>query len=67
MPNKETIRKTAYDKENTRRYFLKLNKNTDTDIIEALDTHGGYQTYIKRLIRQDIQRHAHDDEEQNAQ
>lgn len=44
-----------YDKENTVQYHLKLNKNTDSDIIEFLDTLpielGGKQGFIKGLIR----------------
>lgn len=44
----------AWQKEHTTRYTLRLNHNTDADIIEALD---GKQkmTEIKRLIRLGIQ------------
>lgn len=48
-----------YDKNNTVQFHLKLNKNTDADIIERLnevsEAPGGKQGYIKALIRKDIQ------------
>ena len=43
-----------YDKENTVRLSLKLNKTTDADILEKLKSVGSKQGYIKELIRQDI-------------
>ena len=47
-----------YDANNTIQFHLKLNKNTDIDIINHLelvsDLPGGKQGYIKRLIRNDI-------------
>lgn len=43
-----------YDKENTMQFNLKLNLNTDKDIIEKLNTVDSKQGYIKKLIRQDI-------------
>ena len=48
-----------YDRENTRRINLKLNNKTDADIIEKLEDVKdmiGIQGYIKRLIREDIER-----------
>ena len=54
-----------YDRENTRRINLKLNNKTDADIIEKLEDMkdmkeiGGIQGYLKRLIREDIERAAH--------
>ena len=39
-----------YDKENTIRISLKLNKNTDDDILKAIDT-ANKQSSIKKLIR----------------
>lgn len=50
-----------YDRENTRRINLKLNNKTDEDIIEKLeDMKGteGIQGYLKRLIREDIEKTA---------
>lgn len=43
-----------YDAENTRRIVLKLNKTTDKDVLDRLDTVGNRQGYIKGLIRKDI-------------
>ena len=42
--------KTAWDKENTDRISLKLNRKTDADILKALDGKPK-QAEIKRLIR----------------
>lgn len=47
-----------YDAVNTVQFKLKLNKNTDVDILTRLEKarteQGGKQGYIKRLIRKDI-------------
>lgn len=47
-----------YDSVNTKKFCLKLNLKTDTDVIDRLDEmsseEGGKQGYIKRLIREDI-------------
>lgn len=43
-----------YDKENTIRLSLKLNKTTDADILEKLEQVESKQGYIKELIRKDI-------------
>ena len=46
-----------YDRENTRRINLKLNKKTDEDIIKRLEAgkdEEGIQGYLKRLIRKDM-------------
>lgn len=58
-----TRAQAKYDAENTFRVSLKFNIKTDADIMEKLAevsaTGGeGKQTYIKRLIREDIQRGA---------
>ena len=48
-----------YDAVNTRQFHLKLNINTDSDILDKLDAvakeEGGKQGYIKGLIRRDIE------------
>ena len=46
----------AYDRENTRRINLKLNKKTDADIISELERQENIQAYIKRLIREDMKK-----------
>lgn len=43
-----------YDAVNTKKITLKLNRNTDADIIDALAAVDNMQGYIKALIRQDI-------------
>jgi hypothetical protein len=47
-----------YDKRATKQILLKLNRNTDADILEHLDAQENRQGYIKRLIREDIARQA---------
>lgn len=47
-------RQSKYDKENTKKYCLKLNKKTDKDIIDKLDSVPNKQGYIKHLIRTNI-------------
>lgn len=49
-----------YDAKATIQYHFKLNRGTDADIIARLNAVAeteGKQGYIKRLIRQDIDRH----------
>ena len=46
-----------YDKANTTGVYLKLNKETDSDILEHLGKVGNKQGYIKELIRSDIAHH----------
>lgn len=43
-----------YDKNNTVQIKMKLNKNTDADIIEFLETLENRQGYLKELIRNDM-------------
>ena len=45
-----------YDKQNTRRINLKLNNKTDADIIKQLESQENIQGYLKRLIREDMQK-----------
>ena len=48
--------KDKYDKANTVQIKIKLNLKTDKDILEALERSGNKQGYIKKLIREDLQR-----------
>lgn len=41
-----------YDANNTTRFYLKLNNNTDSDIIAKLNSVPSKQGYIKECIRQ---------------
>ena len=57
MATEAQRRATArYDRENTRQVKLKLNVNTDADIIEHLSGKDNVAGYIKGLVREDIAR-----------
>lgn len=43
-----------YEAANVKRVMLKLNFNTDMDILEKLDEVDNVNGYIKRLIREDM-------------
>lgn len=45
-----------YDKANTQRVSIKLNKMHDSDIINHLEHQPNKQGYIKALIRADIEK-----------
>lgn len=45
-----------YDAQNTVQFKMKLNLNTDADIIQRLNEVGNKQGYIKSLIRADIRK-----------
>lgn len=45
-----------YDAENTRQVHLKLNRRTDEDVLEKLDSVPSKQGYIKALIRADLKK-----------
>lgn len=45
-----------YDAGNTKTYSLKLNINTDADIINMLDASGNVQGTIKRLLNEELDR-----------
>lgn len=48
--------KARYDAKTAKYISLKLNSNTDKDLIEHLAKQEKIQTYLKRLIREDMQR-----------
>ena len=52
IPDSEA--KKEWDRANTQRVIMKLNKNTDSDIISRLEEVPNKQGYIKTLIRQDL-------------
>jgi len=52
MPESEARKK--WGKENTAVFTIKLNRNTDADIIRKLLDEPTRQGYIKTLIRQDL-------------
>ena len=45
-----------WDKANIRRFVLKVTKTTEKDILEKLEAQENVNGYIKRLIREDIER-----------
>ena len=45
-----------YEKANIRRVVLKLNKNTDQDIIAFLDAQKSVNGEIKRILREHIEK-----------
>lgn len=53
-----------FDKLNTTHYGLKLNNRTDLDIMKRFEEVGSVQTYIKRLIREDIAREEKKEEDE---
>ena len=53
--------KRRWVKENTIMLGIKLNRNTDADIIEKLEETYNRQGYIKQLIRDDIYNIKRDD------
>lgn len=52
--NKQSIASMKYDDKHTKRVFIKLNINTDADIIEFLEKQPNKQGCIKELIRKEI-------------
>lgn len=55
MASKAQIKASnKYNRENTITLCLRLNKETDKDIISKLSEETNKQGYIKRLIRSDI-------------
>ena len=52
---KAQLKATAkYQRANTKAYVIRLNLNTDFDIIQRLEQVDNKQGYIKELIRTDI-------------
>ena len=51
--------KARYDAKTAKYISMKLNKNTDKDLIEHLDKQSNKQEYLKKLIREDMKKTAH--------
>lgn len=47
-----------YDRKHCKFYFIKLNKRTDAQIIEKLESEPNKQGYIKGLIKEDMKNEA---------
>ena len=56
MANSHSIAQAKYDSTHCKYYTLKMNLETDSDIIEKLSSMESKQGYIKQLIREDIAR-----------
>ena len=58
MPTSEAQRRATakYNKQNTITYGMKMNKKTDADIIKKFEEVGNVQGYLKKLVREDIQK-----------
>lgn len=52
----QTRAQKKYDAKHTRQLHLKLNRRTDRDVLEKLDSVPSKQGYIKALIRADLNR-----------
>lgn len=52
----QTEAQKKYDKENTRNFSLKLNYNTDANLIMYLESLDNIQGYLKQLIEHDLTR-----------
>ena len=48
--------KARYDAKTAKFVSLKLNRNTDKDIIDLLEKQENIQGYLKRLIREDMKK-----------
>lgn len=53
---RRAAQQAAYDKRATKGILIKLNRNTDADILTWLEGQQNRQGYLKRLIRDDIAR-----------
>ena len=50
--------KARYDAKTARYFSLKLNRNTDSELIAHLEAQESIQAYLKRLIREDMKKGA---------
>lgn len=56
MEEKKMDRRVKFTKEKTRQFCLRLNTETEQDLIEQIKRQPSMQGYIKRLIREDIEK-----------
>lgn len=50
-----SIAAAKYNAKSVKQIKLNLNKKTDADVIQKLESCGNIQGYIKQLIRQDLE------------
>jgi len=60
MANKATERQARYDATHTRQAKMKLNTETDADVLAWLSAQDNMQGAIKALIREAIARYGHE-------
>ena len=58
MTDKLQTPQDRYEAKTIRRFALKINRNTDADILDHLESLDNVQGYIKDLIRDDLRRRA---------
>lgn len=56
MEEKKLTPQQRYKKKHVKRYYLELLDTTDKDLIEKLESVGKYTTYLKKLIKEDIEK-----------
>ena len=56
MPTARSIRDARYNAKSSKHYGLKLNRTTDAQLIERLEAVASVNGYLRRLIREDIER-----------
>ncbi len=56
MTNAQSRASAKYDETHTKQIKLKLNLETDKDILQKLEEVGNKQGYIKELIRRDLKK-----------
>lgn len=56
MPTQRSIRDARYNAKSSKHYGIKLNVKTDAELIERLESSDNINGYLRRLIREDIER-----------
>ncbi|MBS6561965.1 MAG: hypothetical protein KH328_01295 [Staphylococcus sp.] len=56
MEEKKLTPQQRYKKKHVKRYYLELLDTTDKDLIEKLESVDKYTTYLKKLIKEDIEK-----------
>ena len=64
--NGYTERNARYERENLLRVMVKFNRNTEGSLVERVEREPNKAGYIKRLVREDVEREKEQGGEQNA-
>lgn len=54
--NKSSEKSKRYQDKAIRRFTVKVNRFTEADILDRLEQQDSFQGYVKRLIREDMER-----------